>query len=115
MAILDALDKSASAVVDEIAEVMPAADKAAAANSILDFQWLVERSSSHWTSGFNEDGGVANKGCVASLFVSDPWSAALMAFLTPARLPRECASAVLHTWPTVHTRITQIYAVVDPK
>ncbi len=74
-----------------------------------------ERTSFHWTSGFNEDGAAKGGGSTQHLFNADPWSAALIAFLQPDRLLAKCPSAIYQTWPTVHTRITQLYTVVDPK
>ena len=118
-----------------------------------------DRSSFHWTSGFNEDGvprttssssssaaassasasggggaggsgsggGVGGGGPGGSgasqassasptqlLFAADPWSACLLAFLQPDRLLAQCPSAVHQAWPTAHTRLTQLFAVVDP-
>ena len=67
---------------------MPVPDKTAAlAAPALDFAWLTERSSSQWTAGFNDD-GVAKSGSTQHLFNADPWSACLMAFLAPERLPK---------------------------
>lgn len=75
---------------------------------------IPERTSSHWTSGFNED-GVAKSGSTQHLFNADPWSAAIIAFLQPDRLLARCPAAIYQTWPTVHARISQLYTVVDPK
>ena len=41
-------------------------------------------------------------------------SACLLAFLHPDRLPKMCPSATLHSWPTVHVRLAQLFTVVDP-
>ncbi len=112
--VLDALDKCTSDVVRECAHIMPLPDKTAAlAASSLDFQWLIDRTSSQWTAGFNDD-GVAKTGSSQHLFNSDPWSACLIEMLHPDRLPTMCPSAILHSWPTVHTRLTQLFSVVDP-
>jgi len=136
--VLDALDAHAASVVAEIAHLMPANERivaAAVSPEVLDFQWLAERGSPHWTSGFNEEGAAVKtaggnhysagkamsppppttSSSPQSLFLTDPWSAALIAFLAPDRLPADCPSAVYHTWTTVHVRITQLYAIVDPK
>ena len=69
------------------------------AASNLEFQWLVDRTSSQWTAGFNED-GVPKTGASIHLFNSDPWSSCLVEFLNPERLPTLCPSAILHSWPT---------------
>ena len=81
--------------------------------SNLEFQWLVDRTSSQWTAGFNEE-GVPKTGATIQLFNSDPWSSCLIEFLHPERLPTLCPSAILHSWPTVHTRLTHLFTVVDP-
>ena len=112
--VLDALDKCCCEVAQMSAHMMPLPDKTfILAASTLEFQWLVERTSSHWTAGFNED-GVIKAGHSTSLFNSDPWSTCLIDFLHPDRLPTLCPSAILHSWPTVHTRLTQLFTVVDP-
>ena len=58
--------------------------------------------------------GVPRSGSTQHLFNSDPWSHCLIGFLHPDRLPSLCPSAVLHSWPTVHTRLTHLFTVVDP-
>ena len=77
------------------------------------FLFLSDRTSPHWTAGFNDD-GVAKSGSTQHLFSADPWSACLMGFLSPDRLPAQCPSALYQAWPTVHMRLTQLFTVVDP-
>ncbi|XP_059089513.1 protein furry-like isoform X3 [Tigriopus californicus] len=112
--VLDVLDKVTGKVVESCLHLMPPPDKTSAFNiSSLDFQWLTERTSSQWTSGFNEE-GVAKSGSTQHLFAADPWSSCLMGFLEPDRLLALCPSAIFQAWPTVHTRLTQLFSVVDP-
>ena len=114
MTVLDALDKYTKEVVDSCSGLIPIQDKTQAQNmSNLEFQWLTERTSSQWTAGFNDD-GVTKSGSTQQLFNADPWSACLIQFLHPDRLPKLCPSSIFHTWPTVHSRLTQLFTVVDP-
>ena len=102
--VLDALDRVVKTVLEQNIAVIPAADRLAinSANTI-DLQWLADRTSAQWTSGFHDD-GTARSGSNQSLFTPDPWSACFLAFFQHDRLPASCPSAVLHAWPIIHTR-----------
>ena len=77
-------------------------------------QRLTDRTSAQWTSGFHDD-GTARSGSNQNLFGPDPWSACFLSYFTHDRLPASCPSAVLHAWPIIHTRLTQLFSAVDPK
>ena len=114
MAVIDAMDQSTRAVLDQCCSLLPLADKSAISGlNCLDLQWLADRSSTHWTSGFHDD-GTTRSGSTQAFFTADPWSASLLAFLDHTRLPRTCPSAVLYAWPIVHTRLTQLFGTVNP-
>lgn len=113
MPVLDALDKFCCEVAQLSTHLMPLPDKQIVfSSSSLEFQWMIERTSSQWTAGFNDE-GLAKSGST-QLFNSDPWSNCLIDFLHPDRLPLLCPSAIFHSWPTVHTRLTHLFTVVDP-
>ena len=112
--VLDALDKSTYEVIDSCMSLIPIQDKTSVQNNpSVEFQWLTERNSSQWSAGFNDE-GLPKSGVSQLLFNADPWSACLIAFLHPDRLPKDCPSAIMHTWPVVHSRLTQLFTVVDP-
>ena len=112
--VLDAMDRCTRTVVEQNYALIPAADRPAINSSApLDLQWLADRGSAQWTSGFHDDGS-ARSGSNQNLFGSDPWSACFLAFFEHNRLPASCGSAVLHAWPIVHTRLTQLFSTVDP-
>ena len=114
LSVLDALDKSTYDVVDSCMSLIPLQDKAAVQNNTaVEFQWLIEKNSSQWSAGFNDE-GLPKSGSSQPLFNGDPWSACLIAYLHPDRLPKDCPSAIMHTWPVVHSRLTQLFTVVDP-
>ena len=114
MALIDAMDQCTKAVVEQCSALLPVADKSAISNlNCLDLQWLADRSSTHWTSGFHDD-GTTRSGLTQQFSSADPWSACLLAFLDHTRLPRTCPSAVLYAWPIVHTRLTQLFSTVNP-
>jgi hypothetical protein len=114
IALIDALDQNTRAVVDQCMALIPLADKSLISSlNCIDFQWLADRSSTHWTSGFHDD-GTTRSGSTQQFFTADPWSACLLAFLDHTRLPRTCPSAVLYAWPIVHTRLTQLFSTVNP-
>ena len=113
--VLDALDRSTGEVVDLCSSLIPMTDKTLAQNaSTLEFQWLTERTSAQWTAGFNDDGVTVKSGSTQQLFNADPWSACIIQFLHPDRLPKQCPTAIYQAWPTVHQRLTQLFSVVDP-
>ena len=73
LTVLDALDKCCCEVARLSINMMPIQDKTVVqAASNLEFQWLIDRTSSQWTAGFNDD-GVPKSGSTQSLFNSDPW------------------------------------------
>jgi hypothetical protein len=112
--VLDALDKSTHDVIESCMSLIPLQDKTAVQNNpSIEFIWLTERNSSQWSAGFNDE-GLPKSGSSQSLFNADPWSACLISFLHPDRLPKDCPSAIKHTWPVVHSRLTQLFNVVDP-
>ena len=114
LTVLDALDKSTHDVIDTCLSLIPIQDKATVQNNpTIDFQWLTDRSSSQWSAGFNDE-GLPKSGSSQPLFNADPWSACLIMFLHPDRLPSDCPSSIMHTWPVVHSRLTQLFTVVDP-
>ena len=112
--VLDALDRVTKCVVDQNLSCIPAADRLAlnSANTV-DLQWLADRTSAQWTSGFHDD-GTARSGSNQNLFGPDPWSACFLAYFEHDRLPASCPSAVLYAWPIIHTRLTQLFTAVDP-
>ena len=112
--VLDAMDKQTRAVVEQQAASIPQQDKQGINNSnTLDLQWLADRSSAQWTSGFHDD-GTTRSGVTPQLAVPDPWSACFMAYFEHNRLPAVCKQAVLHAWPIVHFRLTQLFETVNP-
>jgi len=112
--VLDAMDKVTRSVVEQNYSVIPAADRLAINSSNrLDLQWLADRSSTQWSAGFHDD-GTARSGSNQNLFSPDPWSACYLAYFEHNRLPASCPSAILHAWPIVHTRLTQLFTTVDP-
>ena len=113
-AVIDAMDQSTRAVVEQYSNQLPLPDKTAISNiNTIDLQWLADRNSTQWTSGFHDD-GTTRSGSTQQLFTSDPWSTCLLGFLEPKRLPKYCPSAILHTWPIIHTRLTHLYTTVQP-
>ena len=112
--VLDAMDKVTKYVVEQNMSCIPAIDKTAyhSANTI-DLAWLADRTSAQWTSGFHDD-GTARSGSNMNLFGPDPWSSCLLSYFEHDRLPASCPSAVLHAWPIIHTRLTQMFSSVDP-
>ena len=113
--VIDALDRVTKCVLEQNNSVIPQTDRVAvnSANTI-DLQWLTDRTSAQWTSGFHDD-GTARSGSNQNLFGPDPWSACFLSYFTHDRLPVSCPSAVLHAWPIIHTRLTQLFSAVDPK
>ena len=112
--VLDAMDKQTRAVVEQQAASIPQQDKQGINNSnTLDLQWLADRSSAQWTAGFHDD-GTTRSGVTPQLAVPDPWSACFMAYFEHNRLPAVCKQAVLHAWPIVHFRLTQLFETVNP-
>nr|XP_040568440.1 LOW QUALITY PROTEIN: protein furry-like [Lepeophtheirus salmonis] len=117
MFVLDALDKFSSSVIEDkkVWPLIPFQDRSTySALTSVDFQWLTERSSAQWTGGFGDDGAAAKSGSTQHLFTADPWSACLMGFLNPDRLPSTCQTAIFHSWPIAHSRLSQHFNVVDP-
>ena len=114
LAVIDAMDQDTRTVIEECSHLFPLPDKSiiSSVNS-LDFQWLADRNSTQWTSGFHDD-GTTRSGSTQQLFTSDPWSACLLGFLQHTSLPKKCPSAILHTWPIIHTRLTQLFPTVQP-
>ena len=114
MSVIDAMDSETQAVVEQYSSALPLADKNAISNiNSLDLQWLADRNSVQWTSGFHDD-GTTRSGSTQQLFISDPWSTCLLGFMEHKRLPKTSPSAFLHTWPIIHTRLTQLYPTVQP-
>jgi len=116
MAVIDVMDRCTREVLDQNFGLIPPADRAAAAaQTIIDLQWLADRNTQQWTAGFHDDGTTrSGSGSTQHLFGNDPWSACILAFLEDSRLPSKCPTSILHTWPIVHTRLTQLFSTVDP-
>jgi hypothetical protein len=120
-------------VVEGCSASIPQQDKQNINNwsNTLDLQWLADRSSAQWTAGFHDDGTTRSGSTpqvnlnkydlqnsqiqfLSQLSVPDPWSACFMAYFEHDRLPAACKQAVLHAWPIVHFRLTQLFETVNP-
>ena len=113
-AVIDDMDASTRAVIEQCAALLPLADRNITTSNVngVDLQWLADRNSTQWTSGFLDD-GITRSGSSQQLFTADPWSACLLGFLEHRRLAKSCPSAILHSWTIIHTRLTQLFPMVQ--
>ena len=91
---------------------------AALSASVVDFQWLADRTSVIWTSGstYHTLSELAeNPGVHDDRFSSyDPWMESMSIFMSPDYVMGYCVTAVSHAWPILFTRLQALYIHVDP-
>ena len=90
-AVIDDIDASTQAVIEQCAALLPLADRNITG---VDLQWLADRNSTEWTLCFHDD-GITRSSSLQQLFKS-------------------CLSAFLHSWTIIHTRLTQLFPTVQP-
>ncbi|CAG0895765.1 unnamed protein product [Cyprideis torosa] len=104
--VIDAMES----LCPEVAEALAGpADKA----SSLDMQWLSDKCSAFYDP--SQELPANARFLSLSVSLGDAWSNCLIDFLSPSRLPSLCPSALLATWPLIHSRITSLFPLVDPK
>lgn len=109
--VIDVIDQCCPQVVEKYLHLLPAAEKVAIqAIPSVDLQWISERNSSVWTSGYVEDGSLKSY----NFSVVDAWSVCYFGFLEKDRLLTLCPLMTMHSWPIVFTRLNALYSVVDP-
>lgn len=113
--VIDVIDRCCPQVLEKCLPHLPATEKAAAqaVSSVIDLQWLADRSACIWTAGLHEDGNLKN-GSSFNLNSIDPWSICLFGFLERDRILSLCPTVVSHSWPVVFNRVNTLFPVIDP-
>ncbi|CAH0386341.1 unnamed protein product [Bemisia tabaci] len=114
--VIDVIDKCCPQVLEKCLPYLPAAEKTAALSaSVIDLQWIADRSSSIWTAGVQEEN--SSKSSSSFNLMSggtDPWGICLFGFLERDRVLSQCPSVVTQAWPFVYSRLHSLFAVIDP-
>uniref|UniRef100_T1J0K0 DAD domain-containing protein n=1 Tax=Strigamia maritima TaxID=126957 RepID=T1J0K0_STRMM len=112
--IIDVLDKESPVIVDKIVHLLPAAEKSAFLSaSCIDLQWLTDRTSSVWVGGYHETTSDSTNKVHTSqnlTYGCDVWSICLSGFLERI----SSSPAFSHSWPILYTRLSSLFAVIDP-
>nr|CAD7427510.1 unnamed protein product [Timema monikensis] len=112
--VIDVIDQCCPQVMEKCLGMLPPAEKAAAlSTSIVDLQWIADRSSCVWTAGIQDENSTKSSSSL-NLNGVDPWSTCLFGFLERGRVLTSCPSAIIHSWPIVYTRVNSLFSVVDP-
>ncbi|XP_011494859.1 PREDICTED: protein furry [Ceratosolen solmsi marchali] len=112
--VIDVIDAYCPSVLEKYYYMLPPAEKAAAAStSIIDLQWIADRSSCVWTAGFHDENS-SKSSSLLNLNGVDPWSSCLFTFLEKDRVLTQCPNAIAHSWPIVFSRINSLFTVIDP-
>ncbi|XP_055383655.1 protein furry isoform X2 [Condylostylus longicornis] len=120
--LLDAIDKCLPQVLEKCIPHLPQTEKIAIMNATtVDLQWITERSSGVWASGYTDD---SSKSSTSTLNLSqssspqqqqvDPWSVLLFGFMERQNILQHCPSAVAQAWPICYARLTTLFNVIDP-
>ncbi|XP_064619246.1 protein furry-like isoform X4 [Lineus longissimus] len=112
--VIDVLDKACPFIVEKILPHLPPQEKAAVlATNSIDLQWLADRTSPFWVSGYHDNNDSMNaKNLNFSTF--DPWVTCLSTFLDSNHAFSCCPNAVAYAWPIVYVRLLAIFSYVDP-
>ncbi|XP_067137576.1 protein furry [Centruroides vittatus] len=117
--VIDVIDRACPNIVNKCLPYLPPGEKAAIASaSNIDLQWLAERSSAAWTSGFHEtcEGTTKVVGSCSEISdgsAVDAWCVCLMGFLDSECVLKHCPTAVAQSWPIVYSRITTLFNYLD--
>ncbi|XP_073975779.1 microtubule binding protein furry isoform X3 [Rhodnius prolixus] len=115
--VIDVMESWIPPVLESCLHLLPATEKAAIQSATVDFQWLVDRSSSIWTAGIQDENSKVNTGsgsvCVMN-GTTDPWACVLFGLLERGCVLTKCLAAVNHCWPIVYTRLHMLFTVIDP-
>uniref|UniRef100_A0A1B6DZ54 Protein furry n=1 Tax=Clastoptera arizonana TaxID=38151 RepID=A0A1B6DZ54_9HEMI len=115
-AVSDVIDRSCPQVIETTLAILPPAEKAAVlSTSNIDLQWIVDRNSSIWTGGFqDENSGKSGTSLNTMSGTTDPWALCLFGFLERGCVLTHCPAAVAHSWPIVYSRLHSLFTVIDP-
>ncbi|XP_037907815.1 protein furry isoform X6 [Hermetia illucens] len=118
--LIDVIDKCCPQVLEKILPLLPQTEKTAILNAnVIDLQWIVDRNSGIWVSGYVDD---SSKSSTSTLNLSqsgnqqqfDPWSACLFGFMERNKVLQQCPSVVAQAWPICYLRVTTLFGVIDP-
>lgn len=106
--------------------MLPQSERTAILNAnVIDLQWIIERNSSIWSTGYVEESVKSStvgqgltqvpqnsNGTQFGLF--DPWAACLFGFMERNRVIQQCPTVVSQAWPLCYQRVQSLYTIIDP-
>ncbi|XP_014285726.3 protein furry isoform X3 [Halyomorpha halys] len=115
--IVDVMERWVPTVMESAQQVLPATEKAAVQAATVDLQWIVDRTSTVWTGGIQDESSKSasiSSNVQALSGTADPWACVLFGLLERDRVLTKCTAAVTHSWPIAYNRLHMLYAVIDP-
>lgn len=102
--------------------LLPQSERTAILNAnIIDLQWIIERNSSIWSTGYIEESIKTSTLMQTSTQTTsnnngqfDPWAACLFGFMERNNIMQQCPVVVAQAWPLSCQRIQSLYTIIDP-
>ncbi|WAQ97896.1 FRYL-like protein [Mya arenaria] len=111
VSLLEMMDTHCHTVVEKLMPILSLTERTFILNSSsMDLQWLLERSSSVWSSHDKKDEPRRE----SNFSKVDPWMQCVAMFVSKDLGMSICHLAVAHAWPIVYTRLNVLYNLLEP-